>query len=44
MAYAERKGLDPDVTDALWAVIRTLDQAERGWRADSLTEEIEGGV
>lgn len=36
MAYAERKGLAPDVADALWAVIRKMDQAERRWQIDNL--------
>lgn len=40
MAYADRKGLDPDVADALWAIMRKLDTAERVWRADRLREEL----
>jgi hypothetical protein len=39
MAYADRKGVAPDVAETLWAVIRQMDNAERGWRLD----EIESG-
>lgn len=36
MAYADRKGLAPDVADALWTVMRKMDQAERQWQIDNL--------
>lgn len=29
--YADRKGLEPDNADLLWAVIRKMDLAERSW-------------
>lgn len=39
MAYADRKGLAPDVAETLWAVVWRMDNAERGWRL----EEIKAG-
>lgn len=36
MAYADRKGLAPDVADALWTVIRSMDQAERRWQIENI--------
>lgn len=36
MAYADRKGLRPDVANALWTVMRKMDQAERRWQIDNL--------
>lgn len=43
MAYADRKGLAPDVADALWAVIRKMDQAERRWQIDNLKRQTGHG-
>ncbi|MEJ7831345.1 MAG: hypothetical protein WKF79_00385 [Nocardioides sp.] len=43
MAYADRKGLKPDVADALWTVIRKMDQAERLWQVDNLKAGDAGG-
>ena len=39
MAYADRKGLAPDVADALWIVVSRMDLAERGWRLEQLKAE-----
>lgn len=36
MAYADRKGLLPDAADALWTVIRKMDQAERRWQLENV--------
>lgn len=36
MAYADRKGLAPDVAEALWTVIRKMDQAERKWQIENV--------
>lgn len=36
MAYIDRKGLDPDLGDALWDVIRRMDLAERRWLLDEM--------
>lgn len=36
MAYADRKGLAPDVADTLWAVVNRMDNAERQWRVDDI--------
>ena len=38
MAYADHKGLAPDIADALWIVISKMDYAERKWQADSIRE------
>lgn len=43
MAYADRKGLEPDLADALWAVVSRMDLAERRWRFDNAKTEVEGG-
>jgi len=43
MAYADRKGLSPDVADALWTVIRKMDQAERSWHIEELKGRMGGG-
>lgn len=43
MAYADRKGLQPDVANALWTVVRKMDQAERGWTLDNLKAGGAGG-
>lgn len=43
MAYADRKGLEPDVTNLLWMVIRRMDQAERGWRIENLKGQTGDG-
>lgn len=43
MAYADRKGLQPDVADALWTVIRQMDSAERRWQIENLKREAGGG-
>lgn len=40
MAYADRKGLAPDVAEAFWSIIRRMDVAERTWRAERLKEEL----
>lgn len=37
MAYAERKGLAPDVAELMWAVVRQMDYAEMKWRLDEIT-------
>lgn len=34
MAYADRKGLAPDVANALWIVVSRMDTAERNWRLE----------
>lgn len=44
MAYADRKGLAPDIAEALWAVIRKMDQAERRWQIDNLRSGRDGGI
>lgn len=44
MAYADRKGVAPDVAETLWAVIRRMDDAERGWRLDEIKSGESGGV
>lgn len=44
MAYADRKGLAPDVADAVWTVVHKMDLVERKWRADSLKEELSSRV
>lgn len=36
MAYADRKGLAPDVANAVWAVVRKMDLAERQWQVENL--------
>lgn len=36
MAYADRKDLRSDEADALWTVIRKMDQAERRWQIENL--------
>lgn len=43
MAYADRKGLQPDVADALWTVVRKMDQAERHWQIENLKAGDAGG-
>lgn len=43
MAYADRKGLAPDVADALWAVIRKMDQAERRWQIENVKRNLDNG-
>jgi hypothetical protein len=45
MAYADRKGLAPDVADALWTVIRKMDQAERRWQIENVKRNLgDGGI
>lgn len=39
MAYARAKGLRPDLTQALWIVIRKMDVTERAWRLEELKRE-----
>lgn len=39
MAYADRKGLAPDVAELVWTIVRQMDFVERKWRVD----EIESG-
>ena len=39
MAYADRKGLRPDLASALWIVIFRMDLAERRWRLEALKQE-----
>lgn len=34
MAYADRKGLAPDVAETMWVAVRQMDYAERKWRFD----------
>lgn len=36
MAYADRKGLMPDAAEALWTVVRKMDQAERRWQIENM--------
>lgn len=43
MAYADRKGLAPDVAEALWTVIRKMDQAERRWQIENMGRG-DGGI
>ncbi|QDP55260.1 MAG: hypothetical protein Tp170SUR191951_98 [Prokaryotic dsDNA virus sp.] len=43
MAYADRKGLAPDVAEAFWTVIRKMDQAERRWQIENLNSGKSGG-
>lgn len=43
MAYAERKGLVPDVADAFWTVIRKMDQAERRWQIENINRNLGNG-
>jgi hypothetical protein len=43
MAYADRKGLAPDVTDVLWTAMRKMDEAERGWQIENLKAGNAGG-
>lgn len=43
MAYADRKGLQPDVADAFWTTIRKMDSAERRWQIENLKREAGGG-
>lgn len=43
MAYADRKGLAPDVAEVLWTVIRKMDQAERRWQIENLKRGDGGG-
>jgi hypothetical protein len=38
MRYADRKELASDVADALWTVVRMMDNAERRWRVEQLEE------
>ena len=38
MAYADRKGLEPDIAEALWIVISKMDYAERKWQVDNIRE------
>lgn len=38
--YATHRGLDPDVFDILWAVIKRMDRAERKWHSDNLKREL----
>lgn len=43
MAYAARKGLRPDIAEALWIVVHRMDSTERLWRYDQLKAEVGGG-
>lgn len=43
MAYADRKGLLPDVADVLWTVIKKMDSAERGWQLKNPSPGAGGG-
>lgn len=45
MAYADRKGLAPELATAVWEVVSRMDLAERQWRYDELKREagLEGG-
>lgn len=38
MAYADRKELPRDLADAVWTVVRLMDNAERRWRVEQLEE------
>lgn len=40
--YADRKGLEPDVAELLWSVIRQMDVAEREWVLSNISG-TEGG-
>lgn len=42
MAYADRRGLAPDLADAMWRVVSQMDLAERKWRFDNLKTETGG--
>lgn len=42
MAYADRKGLAPDVAETLWAVVRQMDFVERKWRQDEIAAQAGG--
>lgn len=44
MAYADRKGFEPDIGDAIWIVVHRMDLVERNWRHDRVKEEVEGRV
>jgi hypothetical protein len=44
MAYGDRQGLAPDLTNALWAVIFRIDLADRKWRLEELKREGSAGV
>lgn len=43
MAYADRKGFAPDVADALWTVMRKMDQAERRWQIENFKRNLGNG-
>lgn len=43
MAYADRKGLQPDVADVLWTVLKKMDSADRGWQIENLKSGAGGG-
>lgn len=38
MAYADHKGLEPDIADALWTVISKMDYTDRKWQVDCIRE------
>lgn len=38
MAYADRKGLPRDLGDAVWTIVRLMDNAERRWRVEQLED------
>ena len=41
--YARDKGFAPDVAEAVWAVIRQMDIAERRWMVENMPGAEEGG-
>jgi hypothetical protein len=43
VAYADRKGLEPDVFDALWTVLRRLNEARQRWLAEEAKGAAGGG-
>jgi hypothetical protein len=42
MAYADRKGLAPDVAETMWAIVHRMDNAERAWRLDEIKSGAPG--
>ena len=42
MEYADRKGLAPDLADALWHVVHRMDDTERLWRLEELKAQNGG--
>jgi hypothetical protein len=40
--YADKTGLEPDVGELLWSVVRRMDHAERKWMMDNSAGSGEG--